>query len=650
MRSHFYLRYFAALLLTAGAWAQEPAPETPKPTTEAGWIAQLGQGATFAERHEACRALRQVGTDHAVPALAALLGDPELGSWARYALESIPASSADTALLSALDDTDGDLKAGIVTTLGVRRVAEAVPQLRELLGHDNQAVAEASAGSLGRIASAEAVAALRQLDTPPDSNLGVAVAEALLAAAEARKREGDIPAAMAIYEALRDPAQTQPVRFGALRGLVHISPENAPAMIVEALKSGDAKTRDFAAQLVAETTGDDGTDAFAEALPTLSVAGQATLLRGLATRGDSLARPAILDALDHSDSSVQIAAVEALGQLGRAEDVPTMASLLVSDNETLARAAAQSLRQLDHEGFEAAVATETRNQTDPGTHIALLGVLADRLAADAIPIAVNDLGNENTDVRNAALDTLLRMGTEEQFDVVAATLRDAPKKEERNLAGRVLAVLCKRGGNTMLPQLAAAMGDATPEARAVMVRCFDDVGTAEALAAMMPNLASEEQVVRDATADVLGGWPAMDAASHLLALAKEKDGDYQDLGFNGYVRLANLEGDPNLKADMLDLAMPLATERQQQWKVLSAWGSLHTPRALEAVLPHLQQDDIRNEAGAAIIGIAGEVAKQTEHREAAIAALKEVVAATRNSIKDRAQDLLNTLEQPVEQS
>ena len=75
----------------------------------------------------ACRALRLIGGPDSVPVLAALVLKPETTDPARYALERIPGSEADQALLAALDKAQGDIRRGIVFSLGERRVGRRGP-------------------------------------------------------------------------------------------------------------------------------------------------------------------------------------------------------------------------------------------------------------------------------------------------------------------------------------------------------------------------------------------------------------------------------------------------------------------------------------------------------------------------------------------
>jgi HEAT repeat protein len=137
------------------AWAGQPAEPT-----AASLVAVLQSDATRKEKADACRELARVGGKEAVAPLAALLGDEELSHMARYALESIPGSSVDKALRSALDTVQGKPLVGVIGSVGFRRDDKAVKQLTRLLNGTDAEVTHASARALGRIGTPEAGAAL----------------------------------------------------------------------------------------------------------------------------------------------------------------------------------------------------------------------------------------------------------------------------------------------------------------------------------------------------------------------------------------------------------------------------------------------------------------------------------------------------------
>lgn len=85
-------------------------------------LAALGPaGCTAAGRTFLCEMLALVGSARSVPALTALLRDPQTADPARYALEAIPGPEAGAALREALGALRGDAKAGLIGSIVARR-------------------------------------------------------------------------------------------------------------------------------------------------------------------------------------------------------------------------------------------------------------------------------------------------------------------------------------------------------------------------------------------------------------------------------------------------------------------------------------------------------------------------------------------------
>ena len=125
-------------------------------------IAVLQSDAPPQDKAITCKQLAIYGTKDAVPALAALLADEQLASWARIALEAIPDPAADEALREAMGKLQGRLLVGVINSIGVRRDAKAVDGLVGRLKDADAEVASAAAVALGRIGGAAAAKALEQ--------------------------------------------------------------------------------------------------------------------------------------------------------------------------------------------------------------------------------------------------------------------------------------------------------------------------------------------------------------------------------------------------------------------------------------------------------------------------------------------------------
>lgn len=166
-----------------------------------------------------CRQLMVVGTAASVPALAQLLSDDQLANMARYALTRIPAAEAAEALRAALPDLSGDLKVGVISSLGDRGDEASVAALKTLLADNDMAVAHAAALALGAIRSPDAAAALLQAAARREE-LRSAATDAALACAEALLTAGKKTEALAIYRVLVGGTQPKHVRLAATRGML----------------------------------------------------------------------------------------------------------------------------------------------------------------------------------------------------------------------------------------------------------------------------------------------------------------------------------------------------------------------------------------------------------------------------------------------
>jgi HEAT repeat protein len=126
--------------------------ETIMAMDEAGLVRILkDQRSTDFEKAKACQRLAVEGGETAVPALAALLPDPKLSHYARYALEAMPGPESDAALRGALGKLNGNLLIGVMNSIGRRKDTEAVQALAKLRHDADRNVAEAAAAALAEI-------------------------------------------------------------------------------------------------------------------------------------------------------------------------------------------------------------------------------------------------------------------------------------------------------------------------------------------------------------------------------------------------------------------------------------------------------------------------------------------------------------------
>jgi HEAT repeat protein len=186
---------------------------------EARLVAALQADTSRAAKDFICRKLMVIGTAASVPALAKLLPLKEHSHMARYALERIPTGEAVRALRDALPKLDGELKIGVIGSLGTRRDAGSVSALADLLDDADATVGRSAAYALGAIGSPEAVQVLQRAK-PSDAKVKQAVIDASLSCAETLLAAGRNAEAMLIYKSFMGEDQPKQVRLAATRGML----------------------------------------------------------------------------------------------------------------------------------------------------------------------------------------------------------------------------------------------------------------------------------------------------------------------------------------------------------------------------------------------------------------------------------------------
>jgi hypothetical protein len=218
---------------TQPAPAAQPAkPAPPKPPAEfqegsistmdgAALIAILKDaGATEFQKAKACQRAGELGTKEAVPALAALLGDPHMSTYARYGLEPIADPSVDEALRAALSKLKGNLLIGVVNSIGKRRDSKAIPALVKMMHGADPDVARAGASALGNIGGEPAAKELKAALAKTTGMTRAAIADAALVCAERLIAEGKRDQGLALYSSLSAPDVPKPARLAAMSGII----------------------------------------------------------------------------------------------------------------------------------------------------------------------------------------------------------------------------------------------------------------------------------------------------------------------------------------------------------------------------------------------------------------------------------------------
>lgn len=578
MHTTRYLTVCIALLAVAATTADRPARAGE--TKETPLIQVLQSDSPKKDKAITCKRLAIYGTSRAVPALAALLPDPELTSWARIALEAIPGPEADQALRDAMDKVQGRTLIGVINSIGVRRDASAVDQLAAKLKDRDAQVAVAAAVALGRIGNDRATRVLQQSLAGAPAAVRSAIAEGCIYCAERLLAEGNEKAAAKVYDQVRNADVPKQRIVEATRGAILAGKSAGVELLVEQLQSADKVMFALGLSAARELPGPAVTEALVAQLGQIRPDRQARLLGVLADRRDPAALPAVVEIAETGSKPARIAAIGVLRRMGNATCVPVLLSGAVATDAELAEAAIEALEGLPGEGVNKILVSRLREAEGKARPV-LIELAGRRRIQAATPALWDAADAADSRIRTAALTAL--GATIQPGDLGRLIQRAvAPKKvDDRQAAEQAVRVAALRmpDREACAQQLTASLSRASVPAKCAILDILGAMGGTNALAAVAAAAKDENPQLRDTASQLLGRWMTADAAPVLLEVAKTApQAKYRVRALRGYIRIARqfVVPDPQ-RAAMCRAALDAAerdTEKKLVLKVIERYPSV----------------------------------------------------------------------------
>lgn len=601
----------AALCSAFSLTLAAPAAAEDKPSLkekEAKLIAILTSEAPPADKALACKQLALCGTKDAVPALAPLLADEHLASWARIPLEVIPDPAVDVALREAMGKLNGRLLIGVVNSLGVRRDALAVAPLAEKLKDNDAEVASAAAVALGRIGGDDAAKALEAALASTAPAVRSAAAEGCVLCAEKLLAADKADEAAKLYDQVRKadlPAQR--VRE-ATRGAILARKAAGVPMLIELLKSDDKQMFNLGLTVARELPGKEATEALAAELAKAAAERQPLLVLAIADRGDAAGLPAMLEAAKSGSDSVKAAVVKVLKRLGDASSVPLLLEAAASENAALAASAAEALAGLKGKDVDAEIVARLP-KAQGKTRLVLLQLVGDRVLTAAVPEAIKAAADTDVQVRLQALQALGYAVEFKDLSVLIDRVAKTPENaDEAQAAEKALKAACQRmpDGEACAAKLVAAMATAKTPAKVNLLETLSALGGKKALEAVAAAAADSDADIQDAGSKLLGEWMSLDAAPVLANLAKtSREAKIQTRAVRAYIRLLRQFPMPDeQRAEMCRTAMAISKRDAEKKLVLEALERYPSLENLQLACATAKSATLKDDAKKAALGIA----------------------------------------------
>jgi HEAT repeat protein len=618
----------AAVLLAAVVTAPALAEQAPPaPGDETQLIAVLQSDAPLFDKAKACQRLAVIGTKKSVPVLAGLLADPELSHYARTGLEPIPDASVDDALREAMGQVKGDLLAGVIGSIGMRRDAKAVDDLKKLLGDSDPGVAAAAAWALGRIAAPEAVAALKAALAGP-APLRPAAGDACLTAADVLIAQGKQADAVALYDAMREADLPKYLEVAAITGAIRARGDDGLPLLVELLQSEDQDLFRVGLDMAHELSGGGVTEALVAEFssPRTSEMRRSLIAAVLGDRGDKAALPVVLEAARSAPADVRLTAVRTLAVLGDAQALPVLLEAAQGEGE-LADAARDSLARLSGEEIDAAL--EKMLGQSKGPKLVVIETVGRRGIASAVPALLKLADSSDAETSQAAIEALGRTVDLDNLKGLLVRLVEPKSAEAAAAAKESLRKACLRmpDRDATAAILLGGMSGASPAAKADLLDLLGVVGGQKALEGVAAAAAGGDEAAQDAATRVLGEWMSPDAAPLLLELATSGNEKFRVRSLRGYIRIPRqLDVPDGERITMCRQALLAATRDDEKRLVLEVLGRYPSADSLAVAATLLDDANLKQAAAEVAVDIAQ---KAKDAPPAAVAeAMKKAAAAT----------------------
>jgi HEAT repeat protein len=586
----------------------------------------LGTKATPVAKMAACRHLRLIGSGRSVPALQAMLLSEGTADMALYALQGIPGTAADKALIEALSKTGGATKTAVIAALGNRSSREAVPVLAPLLKRDGEFSA-AAALALSEIGSEAAADALFAGYAGASAERKSTIAASLMKCAEgwlAAKNEG---AAALLYDRLLgDTTLPATVREAAMIGKISAAKAEAAVIILDHLKGPDPGMQEAAIIKIKEVFAPEAIGAVCNLLPGLSESARIKLLAVLSGYPRERVLATILPAARSDAAPVRIAALRALESVGDASTVPILVERAAKTRGAEQSAARSALSLLKGRPVDVAMLAMLAQEQPDEVRVELLQAVAERRIYPAKNVVAGSLNSASRKVHLQALRTMRVIGTPSDIPAVlgfllktdddlelaeAETTTASLAQKIADPEGRARAVRARLVGEKN-PE-GQLVREEDPKARALLYRLLGRFGDDSTLPLLRTALNEPNEEIVDAAARALIAWPTPAARDDVTQLAwKSTNETHRLLAIQGLVRLISLERYRRPEAAVGDLSKlySLASRPEEQKLILGVLPRFACPEALELAGGLLDEPSVKAEAKAATERIKAQLEKK----------------------------------------
>ena len=429
------------------------------------------------------------------------------------------------------------------------------------------------------------------------------------------------------------------VRIAAIKAMPDIGDASAVPILAGLMGDSDGDISNSAQEALAALPGRGVDAAIMEMLESSDKSQRLTALEMIKRRRMTNVAGALLKATKDRDESVRTASIRMLGDLGGEVEFGVLIDLLLEAKSSAEiRAAERALsttcmREAKPSAGKVTILKAVYRGIDGARSADVTKKVAEMVKAGSLSIEAS-----NSNFGDAAQGVVKELRVEFAVNGVTQT-KTVREGETMTLGGSEIP-------EALVEELCSSLTKAPTQQKLALLRVLSVVDGAEALKAVRAAVDDSNTEVHREAIRALGSWGSMDAAPHLLELAKKATNrNDKTLCLRGYLGLASSGGLPGgQRLSMCREAEGLLERDDEKRLLLGALGNINTPGAVAMIVPYLDSSGTREEASAAVVGIAERLLKGRGASRVAsrlVKPLEKVARVTTNAgLSGKAKELL----------
>lgn len=549
------------------------------------------------------RQLNLIGSDMTVEAMADYVSSSEMCDDAVMVLQSVGSEAAASLLYSCLSSGNCPCAAQVMVALAETHPGTATDIYLQWYNKGNVAEKGAALYALGSTGAPEAYETLLNAATAAsfrhDQTRAV---QALLLYAKKIGLDGEVKKmekiAGQVIEASRTP-ETAGQRLAAMSVITGVKGNDALNMLLEAADDPDIAIRGGVLRLAAGIPGTEATKKWINRYARVSPEAKPEILYMLGERGDDLAVPLLMKALDDPSPEVAAGAVTALARLQGAKAVdPLISWILKYDSEEGHRAAATALTTI----LDSAAMTKIAAAL-PGSKGSATVTLIRLLAWSGEKSYFNDIlpftGSNDIGVRAAAITSLASLASYDDQPQIITLLEATSDRAEVAELQRALLTAAKRGEDQASRSAVILKALDSSRDRLKFIPLLAETGGEEALKRVAAEFENGDAATRDVCFAALAYWADKSATGVLLGITASGNKTFGQPAFDAYMNMVSVSSlTPERKLLLVKEIAPYAAAPDARAGMVAYAASLGIRQAGFFVAPYLSDpaEEVRKAA------------------------------------------------------